>query len=201
MKYKVFSHSEQGPREYQQDRFYIDTKRNLFIIADGMGGHDNGDLAADDVINSLSEVQTLNPDTLEAAFFMANEKCFARRDHSGSTGICVWFDTYLHILHAGDSRVYLIYPDGTIKQPTTDHVGFWGGITNAIGFLGHVEEYEFEIPPPNTLIVLATDGAFVGFDQISARLLNKADPAEFIVKNAYQMKSTDNATVIAIKMC
>ena len=44
----------QGRRDYQQDRYKISEDGRYFIVCDGMGGHGNGDLAAQTVCNALS---------------------------------------------------------------------------------------------------------------------------------------------------
>ena len=55
MKSKVISHI--GKRETNQDRILaekIGTDSYLYIVADGMGGYDNGDIAAEMIIDSLT---------------------------------------------------------------------------------------------------------------------------------------------------
>ncbi|MEO2070882.1 MAG: PP2C family serine/threonine-protein phosphatase [Zunongwangia sp.] len=55
MKSKVISHI--GKRRTNQDRVLakkINTDSHLYLIADGMGGYDNGDIAAEMVIESLT---------------------------------------------------------------------------------------------------------------------------------------------------
>ena len=48
MKYTIFQESRIGKRPYQQDRIaHWHTRDSLFlVVADGMGGHAHGDVAA-----------------------------------------------------------------------------------------------------------------------------------------------------------
>ena len=48
MKFSIYQNSRQGPRAYNQDRLAYSYSKDalLLVLADGMGGHRNGDVAA-----------------------------------------------------------------------------------------------------------------------------------------------------------
>ena len=51
----------QGRREYQQDRYKISDSGRYFIVCDGMGGHKDGDVAAQTVCCALAAYFETNP--------------------------------------------------------------------------------------------------------------------------------------------
>ena len=48
MKFTIYQDSRQGPRNYNQDRVAYSYSKDalLTVLADGMGGHRNGEVAA-----------------------------------------------------------------------------------------------------------------------------------------------------------
>ncbi len=104
---------------------------NLFIMADGMGGHNAGEVASSlatllfkKYIEEHESTETL--DLLVEALLFANAKVFedsiqnAAHFGMGTTlSACVVSDK-LYIVHIGDSRIYLL-SDGILKQLSIDH--------------------------------------------------------------------------------
>ena len=105
---------------------------NLFIVADGMGGHKAGDRASRLLIESLTSyirncsartpVEALNHGIAEA-----NREIYeASLEHQelagmGSTLVAATIeDSTLYVANVGDSRLYLIEREG-IRQITRDH--------------------------------------------------------------------------------
>lgn len=105
---------------------------NLFIVADGMGGHNAGDLASRytveimvDYIESARETRPIP--LLEAAIEAANrkvlEKSLTDRQYEGmgTTVVAATVeDGCLYVANVGDSRLYLL-DDKEIEQITRDH--------------------------------------------------------------------------------
>ena len=123
-------------RELNEDYIYacenpVGNLPNLFIVADGMGGHNAGDYASDFTVNTMVEEITAsfekNPSIIfQKAISVANQKLreIASKDTSkrgmGTTVVAATcMGRYLQVANVGDSRLYVV--NDTIKQITTDH--------------------------------------------------------------------------------
>lgn len=105
---------------------------NLFVVADGMGGHNAGDFASRYGVTVLTE--TVRQDTnfnpvkiLRKGFEKANQEILSQaRSDAEMTGMgttmvaCTLTGEYAYIANVGDSRLYLIM-NGEIRQVTQDH--------------------------------------------------------------------------------
>ena len=121
-------------RSVNQDRFVIREDLGLAILADGMGGAKDGDVAAEMAVQAtiehLGEVlreRPLQPDDLKAAATLANRRVYdyANEDISrfgmGTTLVIAAFDgSRVLVGNLGDSRCYL-FTKGILVQVTTDH--------------------------------------------------------------------------------
>jgi serine/threonine protein phosphatase PrpC len=106
----------------------------LFIVADGMGGHQAGDVASklasetfSDTYKILRKKNTAIMESLELAIKKANivvfEKAAAdieKRGMGTTFSVMIIANMKAFIAHVGDSRVYLIRKN-KIKKITTDH--------------------------------------------------------------------------------
>ena len=104
----------------------------LAVIADGVGGHRAGEVAAEMAVEIVSHVvaesNAKDPERiLTDAIHQANKAITTRAQSSpdflgmGTTCACTWIlGDRLYITSVGDSRVYLIR-NGEIKQITIDH--------------------------------------------------------------------------------
>jgi serine/threonine protein phosphatase PrpC len=133
-------------REGNEDNFGYDTRRGIFVVCDGMGGHSAGEVASKIAVETLLGYFQEGPQEASAlaltkpaenvserarnlgeAIQLANKaiRAAACRDQEqagmGSTIACVLVDDiFVSIGHVGDSRVYLVR-EGGIQQLTQDH--------------------------------------------------------------------------------
>jgi len=142
---KVIAHSlsSQGPVRQKNEDFVAfwepedDEERrqrgSIAIMADGVGGHGNGEIASrmatDVVLQHFKEAElSLSPrKLLKGAFTAANLALYdcGLRDASLSgmattLSVCIFRDTTLFVGHVGDTRVYLVRNE-SIKRLTNDH--------------------------------------------------------------------------------
>lgn len=138
--------SDTGPvRKTNEDSFVSDADVRLFAVADGMGGHDAGEVASRLAIEALSAfIRRSSRDTdfswpygldgklsydgnrLRTAIHLANRRIFREAenndDYSGMGTTIVGLlanDGHIAIGHVGDSRLYLAR-GGSIEQLTQD---------------------------------------------------------------------------------
>ena len=122
-------------RKQNQDNGGAFPELGLFVVADGMGGHQGGEIASAQSVQILTEFvrnAQANPGwnprrTLSEAITEANRKIYknaqeeARLQGMGTTTTALLFhEEKMYIGHVGDSRCYYFKPHG-IWQLTRDH--------------------------------------------------------------------------------
>jgi protein phosphatase len=133
-------------RTHNEDYYTLLKEENLFIVADGMGGHASGEVASKLAADTLVEFyrRTADEDVtwpykmdrqlsyienrLVCGIKLANWRVFeaATRDPRfkgmGTTMVCCLVSgEKAYFAHVGDSRAYRISKEGAIKQVTRDH--------------------------------------------------------------------------------
>ena len=134
---KAFAATDVGKvREVNQDCVFSSTGPvgclpNLFIVADGMGGHKAGDIASrltvDSVVDKLSKVNSKDyisviTDTIIKVNKEVIDKAAESQDYEGmgtTLVVATVFENILKVANVGDSRLYVIGED--IIQITRDH--------------------------------------------------------------------------------
>ncbi len=121
-------------REINQDYIFVSEKPvgnlpNLFLVADGMGGHKAGDLASEYTVAKVQEsssMQTIPYQILKGAFQYANQRLLEKAGESekytgmGTTLVAATVKgEAVYIVNVGDSRLYKI--GDRIEQITEDH--------------------------------------------------------------------------------
>jgi len=124
-------------RKSNQDSIYLNCEQHLFVVADGMGGHQGGDIASQMAVKAIPEylipklmARPSSEDLvnlLKNSVLKANEAILqkSRQDSKlqgmGTTVVALLFsDSTLYIANVGDSRAYLLHK-GEIYQLSKDH--------------------------------------------------------------------------------
>lgn len=137
MKFSVFQESRIGKRRNNQDRLAYSYSRDalLLVIADGMGGHLHGEVAAQIAVQYITETfqaeaaPRINDPTQFLSRSLTNAH-YAILDYASDRLLpeaprttcvaCVVQDGRAFWAHSGDSRLYLIR-EGRIEARTRDH--------------------------------------------------------------------------------
>jgi protein phosphatase len=138
--------------------------RGLWAVADGMGGHDAGDVASRMVVDALGALEVPASlgafvaavrDALQAVNLRLRDEAASRRVRAiGSTvAACLSSERTCALLWAGDSRAYL-YRDARLQQVTRDHTQ-----VEALRAQGYLTAEEARHHPAHHLITRAVGAA------------------------------------------
>lgn len=135
---KAYSITDVGAkRKVNQDYVYckeepIGNLPNLFIVADGMGGHNAGDMASKTCVECVSDFVRNNVDLktpisiIEKAVKIANDEIISKAksdeqyEGMGTTFVAATvLEDVMYVANIGDSRLYVINDE--IRQITEDH--------------------------------------------------------------------------------
>ena len=137
MKFSVFQISRKGGREKNEDRMgYCYTRESgLFVLADGMGGHPEGEVAAQLALQTISALyqKEARPIVADVTEFLATSLTAAHHQiirYASEKGMLDTPRTTLVVavvqagsatwVHCGDSRLYVVR-DGELLTRTRDH--------------------------------------------------------------------------------
>jgi len=140
----------------------------LYIIADGMGGHQFGEVASNAAIRTVagyvlrkfhSYLFQIKTDTMDESFqeimlaAVSEAQRAIQREAPGSgttlTAALV-LGQQITVAHVGDSRAYFVYPDGRIEAITRDH-----SLVKRLEELGHISPEEAENYPHRNVLYRA----------------------------------------------
>lgn len=169
MKYQITSHSLAGGRDYNQDRIVVveRDKALLLVLADGLGGHEGGGLAADVLTRSLQHAFEVvrqpvitKPSAFLALSIMQAHKAIVARGNAQIPPIsprttcvaCLIQDGYAYWAHVGDSRLYH-YRDQQLLSRTRDHT-----LTEQMHLDGVLSEEEMKHHPEKARLLKAVGG-------------------------------------------
>lgn len=134
-------------RGHNEDNYLINEELNLFVVADGMGGHAGGEYASAICVNTVEEVVTslemnggkeglhvdsddpveLAREKLRYAIQLAGRRIFEKAAEMpefhgmGTTAVVLLVEAGNAIIaHVGDSRLYMVR-EGKPEQVTDDH--------------------------------------------------------------------------------
>ncbi|ESY74149.1 serine/threonine phosphatase [Mesorhizobium sp. LNHC221B00] len=174
-------------RDHNEDNYLIEPQTGLWVVADGMGGHEAGEVASASIVDHLATIGIASsaPDLrarFEDRLSRANSEI---RNIARSRGITIGstfaallaMDGRFAGLWAGDSRIYLVR-NGVIFQVSKDHTEVqelldrgmisaeealnWPRrhvITHAVGVSDELEiDFQQGELMPGDVFVLSTDG-------------------------------------------
>ena len=140
----------------------------LYIVADGMGGHKNGEIASELAIRTIvghilkeifTPLMSLNPKPSEMSFrevFQvgieeANTEILKNSYGGGTTVTAVLIlGDQMTIAHVGDSRVYSVDRKGNLEALTRDH-----SLVKRLQELGQITPEEAEVHPQRNVLYRA----------------------------------------------
>ena len=168
---KVYSATDIGrKRQMNQDFIFtsdepVGNLPNLFVVADGMGGHNAGDFASrygvSVLVETIKKDQNFNPvKIIRNGVEAANKEVFdqAARDHSmagmGTTMVVVTVTgEYAYIANVGDSRMYVM-EGGKLHQISQDH-----SLVAEMIRIGEITPEEGRVHPDKNIITRAVGTA------------------------------------------
>lgn len=197
---KHFSLTDIGKvRKNNEDFLYANHDRGLFIVADGMGGHNAGEVASrkavEIFVSDLPNVQTVSESELVDSLMHANKQVYRlAQENQEYNGMGTTFTAArirgntVTIVHVGDSRAYR-YSKGTIKQLTIDHT-----LPYELYRIGKISEEEYLNHPESHMLFKAVGSQeyllpdhlkeeFLGGDILlmcSDGLSNRVDSSELV---------------------
>jgi protein phosphatase len=144
-------------RDHNEDRFLVAGHGRLVAIADGMGGHSAGDVAASLAVETLEQwiAGSTSPDAagLATAIRAANTRIHAAsladaaQRGMGTTIVAALFRSgHVDLAHAGDSRLY-VFRAGFLEPITRDH-----SLREEARAKHHLSPAELELLPDNVIL-------------------------------------------------
>lgn len=139
---QVFAKTDIGrERKINEDFYYIseaEDKIKLFILADGMGGYNAGEVASKMAVEAVKEyiykhfqknkdskekIEDLLREAIEYANNVVYKKSQSQKELNGmgtTLDVCLIYNSKVYIGHVGDSRVYRIRKE-FMRRITRDH--------------------------------------------------------------------------------
>lgn len=227
MNYHVETHI--GQRENNEDSYLVDELLGLYIVADGVGGLDKGEVASQLTCKTIQKCISNGfslVDSIQTAHLsiLKELKLNVQKQGMASTVVAVLFKGNAYeVAWVGDSRVYLW--DGDLKQITRDH-----SFVELLLENGHIQFEDMSTHPDKNIIsqalgvdidkldvttnkgslekgqilLLATDGLYETFkEKVMIKGLKKNLLLEEFTKeavaSAVELGGKDNITLLTIQ--
>ena len=139
--------TDRGRRDHNEDGLVADGDLGLFVVADGMGGHNAGEVASALALDSIRTFIARSrqdydhswpfgvntsldyaANRLRTAVKLANRRVFRESENRnrytgmGTTVAALLVDESTAVFcSVGDSRIYVVHPDGSVDRLTRDH--------------------------------------------------------------------------------
>ncbi len=210
-------------RQNNEDSFYVSDDRALWIVCDGMGGHQEGNFASHLVTDIFEQMQMSGSfdNKIEAIksqiynIHMILKKKVQKIGHNAVIGTTL---VLLHIegnkgvsIHAGDSRCYLLR-EGKLSLVTLDHAreietanGMRKVLTNALSAPADLslEVKKFKVEEGDVFL-LCTDGLYDNVtpefikDALSCNLLQIG--LDMLISSVLSKEANDNLTAVIVEV-
>lgn len=156
-------------REHNEDSISWDIDLGLIMLADGMGGHNAGEVASEMAVTAIRDalLDVLTPDMLETrmikcdeavreAVIYANEEIHEqanrRIEYAGmgtTVVLTLFYDDKVTYAHVGDSRIYR-FRNAELRQLTQDH-----SLVQEMIDSGYLSQEEAQVSTSRNLITRA----------------------------------------------
>ncbi|MDD7408258.1 MAG: Stp1/IreP family PP2C-type Ser/Thr phosphatase [Anaerovoracaceae bacterium] len=153
-------------RDINQDAFFVIPEKGVFLIADGVGGHNNGELASRTAMTDIAEYIKENPIPVElgaeelknyfvSLVFAVNRHIYNIARESAPEGMATTLVILFisggkaYVVNVGDSRLYLLRDENMI-QVTEDHT-----YVNGLVKKGIIDEEQARTHPDRNMITRA----------------------------------------------
>jgi protein phosphatase len=197
------------------------------FIADGVGGNNSGEFAADFVLEHLNNVNFYPNREKEYEFYSRDflkelhninyclldttrKETALRGSATTLTGLVISEDFFL-VLHAGDSQIWL-YRNDIFFKVTQDQVvnelennspitNYFGGYENSLHLYADSKSYSIQ---PGDIYVICSDGLFKTLKPKTAKAIikgseNTRTASLSILNNCLSLGAEDNVSAILIK--
>lgn len=198
----IFSFRQLGERENQEDSRYPDTDNpdndtSVFVVCDGVGGSDKGEVASSTVCERIGEILLTHKNTdefddddfkyvLNQAYKSLDSASDPSNQGMGTTlTFLVFHSNGVLAAHIGDSRIYQIRPGEGIIYRSEDH-----SLVNALLRSGNISPDDIKDHPKGNVITRcmgANDGVR---EKDDATVLNLKD----VATGDYFLLCTDGVT-------
>ncbi len=181
----------QGLRENDEDAFRygaIDDNAAFYVVCDGVGGAQKGEVASELACSTIAEYLQQHPfsscpehETYIKKMLESVDLAFDRYfvDHPKAKGmgttltLLLLFPNQAIIAHVGDSRIYYVRKNQVLYQ-TRDH-----SLVNELMENGIISEEETESHPMKNVILRAIQGASVKSSKADIHTINQIIPGDY----------------------
>jgi len=158
-------------RDHNEDNFLVDKNMNLFVVADGMGGHAAGEVASGIAVKTMRDVVSQNKDLLDA--YKEGSQIASKKDVA---------NLLEHAVHKACEEIYSIGE----RDPEKRGMGTTLSallVINQDGFIAHVGDSRIYLQRANRVIQLSEDHSLIN-ELIKRGKLTAATAEDSPYKNA-----------------
>ena len=212
-------------RSLNEDQMVLDNGAGLFLVSDGMGGVDGGEVASGliaehlpklikDTLAKFPDLTNVQTQTaVQEDICAINDLVHREGMERGFPGmgatlvLTIVQDSRAYIFHVGDSRCYLLSPR-SIQLLTRDHTisenGKYQVLTRVIGMEAPVQaDFKMQALQSNQCLLLCTDGLnhMIPDEEIQAAFQESLPEkiCQDLITRAKAAGGEDNITVIVLK--